>query len=336
MSAVNVAQGAMFRGWTKRVAVGDVLPSIQETMKPAAVGGDLAPEGAPNPSTCIAKLTEGETIIAKSMKMGVSFDIGLKSVLGLSGDIQTSGQTNISKYSLVLSIDSVANSVQVSTKSLRWNPDVVLPTGPDDLDGIEYFYKSHGDCYVSSVTTGGRFLAIVIINSSSNKQKEEIKTKLGGEAIIKGVPIKGGFSSEVKDSLEKSGVTYNIFTMSIGIKGANVQLSKDPSVINRIVEFAIKLPSNLDQKFPAIIARKVDGYENVPGNQAASVAFAQMQTNRDNLYGADGIYNGDYQTLNERLLEMRRILMIYEVFGGFVDTELSEVDPITRTIFLKN
>ncbi len=326
MSAVEVAQGAMFRGWNKRVAVGDIPPDIQETMKPAAVQGELAPEGAPNPSTCVVRLTEGQTIIAKSMKMGVSFDIGLKSVLGLSGDIQSSGETNISRYSLVLSVDSVANSVQVSAKSLNWNANTVLPKGSDDLKGIDYFVKSHGDCYISSVTTGGRFLAVIIINASSEKQKEELKAKLGGEAVVKGVPVKAGFSSEVKDGIEKSGATYNIFTMSVGVKGANVQLSEDLSAIDRIMAFAINLPANVDSDFPAIIARRVDGYENVPGNRAVSEALETMRNNREKLYGANGLYDGDYQTLNERLLEMRRIRMIYRVFGGYVDETLNEAE----------
>lgn len=144
---------------------------------------------------------------------------------------------SVNSYSVYFLIDSfVQNSEQVLS-------DFFLDETQRTLSA-ENFYQKFGDYYVSGFISGGSFLALLEMQTSSREVKDEISTSLEANYDAKAFSIGGKFSTDIKNASKHSGVQLQVHLQEVGVSGASDDL-KDGGTVEDLIAAANKFPDRV-------------------------------------------------------------------------------------------
>jgi hypothetical protein len=286
MKIDTVGQSALLRG-IKSLS-GEELPSPALTLTDP-------PAGCAGSNSCIIDYWEGFEAMSKTETFDASFSIGIKGLLSFEAGHKEETVKKVTNHSVVLFIDSRAHRYYTQLNGVAWREGVQRPT-PGDEESYRNFYQSYGDRYVSWAATGARYTLALIFTATGEQEAKNVKSVLGLEANIKGVPLEGGIHDKLADGLAKINTSCLILTSSKGTGGIKEGIPSLADSPIKHVNFALSLHT-IDLPEPAVIDRRLSSYESVPDKIKV---FAPIEKNLSRFDGV-AVEAERAQTLRKRI-----------------------------------
>lgn len=197
--------------------LGSAMPSVLTgTAKDTHTGGEIRPS--------ISVCTSSEDIL-NSLSIDASAEVSC--AWGSFKDRL--------EYSKSLTRNSNSVTILVVVKKITGVFEFVDPqfrTG-HSFKSAAALYRQGGDCYVSSISTGGQYLASYQFHASSEEEKESIKNDAEAEVKGFGADAKFSLSTAVSNVSSKHNMSFQFNQVAIGFSQHDLP---DPS---NVVDFAL-------------------------------------------------------------------------------------------------
>src|SRR5262249_45610476 len=149
-------------------------------------------------------------------------------------------------YASLITGDSAYTDVQ---------PPAALPTPA----GLNQFFQTYGDCFVSSLTVGAEYIAAFVFYAQSQEEQTAVTTALSAQ----GITDEGDLSASVAAGLQVATTTIQTRQASDqivnGITGLNL-----PQGPQAMIAFALDF-GTLQPDAPTVVSYGTTGYEHVDG-----------------------------------------------------------------------
>ncbi len=225
-----------------------------------------------------------------------SFSASVKSKL------QESQKSNSASTHLLIREYVQTAEINLNNPRLKLGKALALLAAAKDPTKYDFFMRACGDSYVSTIYTGGEYIALL----SSENSDEDIKKSV---SVTASASYGSTFNSsaEFNESISsfKSRSNLSVLMTRIGGTGDLPQMSaaQGDASINAILEYAAKLPSNVI-KFPVIYNIKSSSYvqagADLPEPNAAKAAYNQLKANANKI--------------GEAIVDLKRALKSYDLF----------------------
>lgn len=276
-----------------------------------AVEGSYATHGGA--SSVVYQVAMDLDTLYQALDVSQSVSVGFGPIGGGSEKTEFVQTLNLTTFSvnIVVRAKHVMNTQTATAFKLKngINP----PSGNSQLND---FFRSYGDSFVSSVTSGSEYYAVYTFYAQSKEEQNSVSVELQANGIFQFGSVDAGLQAKL-DKVTTSTQVRIAFNQNIsGI--ANPKFPTPDSMI----AYALAFPS-LPIDAPAIVAYAVTGYEHV-GDMSGFVPVAK---NRDFLIGPDG-RGGLSQYLvaeTELLNQIAWLKEIYAFYQGFKDGKVDEV-----------
>ena len=321
----SVAEKAMFKGYKQSNLWKKKFQEESTDVANTIVEGKCSVSGSALNSNSTVIVRDGNEVINNTDVFKSSAGAGIKNVFNIDASMESTQEISIAEGTLLIAINSVIYQDTASCTSSKWIEGTKLPADPKDHESLKNFYQYYGDSFISEVTTGGRFLAIYALHTRSKEQSDELKRKINLSGNVKGVDLKAGMESGIKEILKQFSSDTELMIMSCGLKDCGLQLPTSDASVDAVFQFALDLQTKTKLENPAILKRAVSGYENVPGNPDFTKAFVQIKNNRNFLFqdNASGL-NVSSRKLVSLLFRLKRISALYALFGRHTDNVVEE------------
>lgn len=295
---------------TPPVGVLQGFDTFSASGRATAVTGDTKTVSAANRCDYTV-CTSTETLMnALDVSAGVAADFGVGGVDAKSQYVQ---RLELTSTSVVIAIyaNVVSGTQTVTDEQLA--DDVTAPTAAD----VNAFYQSYGDCFVSSITEGGEYIATYAFYSQSQSEQQQVVASLSAHGVTTSGNVSANVQAAVEEVSSSELVRVSFSQQLFGYSGTALPQPAD------LVAFALALGRTVPTT-PTVIAYKTTGYEHVPGMNAT--AWAPVVATR-NLFLSDLTGDGiaaDVLTIQAMLNQIAWLQNLYETFGYDLDATLED------------
>jgi Jacalin-like lectin domain len=177
-------------------------------------------------------------------------------------------------------------------------------------ESLNDFYKTYGDSFVNSITTGGEYIATYVFRCQSTEERKNVKASLQAD----GVTGSGIVSATMMDAIGKAGKTLqgNV-DFSHNLFGFTNLVKPDQ---DGLVEFARNLGQHTPD-VPTVIDFTTVGYEHARGMDSE-----MWQPISDNRSMFEGDISAQAQALDCLANQIHWIHHIYQTYGYDQDKDL--------------
>ncbi|BCH65364.1 hypothetical protein RvVAT039_25800 [Agrobacterium vitis] len=274
-----------------------------------AVQGKSATTGASSEVICSVSTTIEE--LAKSLSIDQSLSVGFGPVGGADEKMEFMASLKVTTYSVSVTVYARHGTGGTSFTDVSFEQGISIPT--DDASANQ-FVRAYGDSFVSSVQTGGEYMAVYTFYSQTREEQASLVTSLKANGIFDGVSVGGSLQTAMTNFIKVTTVNYAFRQKVTGLLNPALPLPSD------FVAFAVKFPS-IPIDAPVVTSISSTGYEAVPN---AGNAFDKVSANRNYFTGGsiDSGLTGSLTTITQALNQMNWISNIYNFYGGFSDQTL--------------
>lgn len=260
---------------------------------------------------------DGNTVIKHSNKYDMTASAGIMDLFNISVSMKSTEEISVSDSTIIVVIDVMHYQETIKATNTQWKSDAQLPTDLGQHDKLKNFYQYYGDSFVSSVSLGGRFMAVYAIHTLNSSYVNDLQRKISADGNVKGIDLKGQVESKIKDELKKADENIELMILSTGLNNISLQLPSVNSSVDQVFQFTAQLANEKKLPNPAILERLASGYEKVPGNPEFTTAFETIRQNRDSLFNPHGGFNTRFSYLSEARFALKRIGAYYKLFGNY-------------------
>ncbi|MDN0084081.1 jacalin-like lectin [Crenobacter sp. SG2305] len=193
---------------------------------------------------------------------------------------------------------------------------------PQDDAALRNFFRSYGDSFVSSITTGAEYYAVYTFYAQSREEQDSVSAELKANGIFDFGSVGADLQTKLNRVTEKTQVRISFNQNVAGI--ANPKLPTP----EQLVQYALDFPS-IPIDAPAILSFGLTGYEHVPDVGS----FEPIAGNRTFLIGnqSDGGLAQDLVKETQLINQIGWLKSIYAFYQGFNDSKLNEVASQAQT-----
>uniref|UniRef100_A0A803Q9U7 Jacalin-type lectin domain-containing protein n=1 Tax=Cannabis sativa TaxID=3483 RepID=A0A803Q9U7_CANSA len=216
-----------------------------------AVTGESKIEGVQSEVTYT--LCKGVKSLMTTIDVKQSLDINVK--LGsINEKLKFLMKLNTTETTLAIVVHARKVEGREAQTSARLASDIVVP-----ISDIRDFFFHHGDAYVSSITTGGEYIAVLSFHTETESERYILELELKGNGLFTFGSVNFGLQAKVNRVVESFKTKISFNQMILGHENS-YELPK----FEEIIEFARKFPS-MKLSAPKILAFETTGYEHVVG-----------------------------------------------------------------------
>ena len=179
--------------------------------------------------------------LAENLEVSASANVTLASFAQASGKVGFLSQSKINKYSVYLLLRIVVKNpaLRMRNISLTEQANKLLQTR-----GAEEFRKRAGDEFMIGLISGGEYIGLIEINTSSEEQKNEISAdiSLSKRFFVTAADFKADFQTSMSNISKK----YEIRIFSYQIGG---QETRQPQTIEEMITHAVNFPPNVREGY---------------------------------------------------------------------------------------
>lgn len=241
--------------------------SLREASAAAsALQGEVAElrsrSNAATTATLRTSVIEGTSQLSRALNAGFSVQANF-GVGSASASFDYGSSTSMSSYS----VNAVVTSQVTLTENLLLNPE--LTSRARSLQGNQgQFLDRCGDYWVSSVSEGGRFHAVLSIENSSRSDRETIRASLSGGAW--GVTASVNFGLERTQAMSRSRITGVIKRT-----GGRSEMP-NPQELTSLLEYAREFPLDV-ARAPANYSVELRTYDRIATQRNSEPRMNQQQ-----------------------------------------------------------
>lgn len=275
-----------------------------------AVQGTSVTTGARSEVYCSVSTTVEE--LAQSLSINQSLSVAFGSIGGADEKVEFMASLKVTTYSVSVTVYSRHSTGGTSFTDVAFKPGIKLPT---DNVSANLFVRAYGDSFISSVQTGGEYMAVYTFYSQTREEQSSLVASLKANGIFDGVTVGGSLQTATNNFLKTVRVNYSFRQKVSGVRNPVLPMPSN------FVDYAVKFPSiSLDA--PVVTAIAGTGYESVPD---AGNAFDKVASNRTYFTGGgiDGGLTASLKTIIQSLNQMNWIAEIYAFYGGYSDPTLT-------------
>ncbi|KAM6554823.1 hypothetical protein CsatB_015585 [Cannabis sativa] len=281
-----------------------------------AVTGESKIEGVQREVTYT--LCKGVKSLMTTIDVKQSLDINVK--LGsINEKLKFLMKLNTTETTLAIVVHARKVEGREAQTSARLASDIVVP-----ISDIRDFFFHHGDAYVSSITTGGEYIAVLSFHTETESERYNLELELKGNGLFTFGSVNFGLQAKVNRVVESFKTKISFNQMILGHENS-YELPK----FEEIIEFARKFPS-MKLSAPKILAFETTGYEHVVG---VDNSFNPIASNRNKLVGMgfrDPGLAGKFSKVCQLIDQIEEIKSIYDFYGGYNDPKLNEVAVLAK------
>jgi len=195
------------------------------------------------------RLIESVSSLREEMGMSMSVDASW-GLFNAGAKMSFAQESRINSYSIYVMIHvSVLNSF----KQLRYVN--LRPVAFDLLKQGEhkFFKQKYGNKFVRGINTGGEFVGLLEIKTSSQQEKQDFKSKakLNMDSIGSSVDVKAAFSHGVSRGAQNKNIEVHSFQRG----GSDTEV---PDTVEEMIDRATTFPNNVSKKSVAYSAQLID------------------------------------------------------------------------------
>lgn len=275
-----------------------------------AVEGTTVTTGANSEVYCAVSTTVQD--LAQSLSIDQSLSVGFGPAGGIDQKIEFLASLNVTTYSVSVTVYSNHGTGGTSFTDVGFKSGIKLPV---DTVTANQFVRAYGDSFVSSVKTGGEYMAVYTFYSQTKEEQNALVSSLKANGIFDGVTVGGNLQTSMTNFLKTVTVNYAFRQKVSGLLNPVLPLPSD------FIAYAVKFPS-IPIDAPVVISLAGTGYESVPN---AGSAFDKVAENRTYFTGGsiDGGLTGSLTTIIQSLNQMKWVSKIYSFYGGYSDPTLT-------------
>ncbi|KAM6554824.1 hypothetical protein CsatB_015586 [Cannabis sativa] len=274
-----------------------------------AVIGESKIEGAQREVTYT--LCKGLKSLMTTIDVKQSLDIDVIALGSINEKLKFLMKLNTTETTLAIVVHARKVEGREAQTNVRLASNIVVP-----ISDIRDFFFHHGDAYVSSITTGGEYIAVLSFHTETESERTNLELELKGKGLFMFGSANFGLQEKVVESFQTK-ISFN--QMILGLEDS-YELPK----FEEIIEFARKFPS-MKLTAPKILAFETTGYEHVVG---VHNGFNPIASNRNKLVGMgfrDLGLVGKFSKVCQLIDQIEEIQSIYNFYGGYNDPKLNEV-----------
>ncbi|KAM6595213.1 hypothetical protein CsatA_005737 [Cannabis sativa] len=177
------------------------------------------------------------------------------------------------------------------------------------ITNLKDFFLHYGDSYVSSITRGGEYIGVYSFHSETKNESMKLELELKANGVFKFGSLDADFKSKLEKTLDSVESQVSFKQMMLGLDDVPLPKRED------MVEFA-RTFSSQKLNAPKVLAFETMGYEHVVGSEFSCVAL-----NRDMLVEVAE----KLDKVSKLIQRINEIQSIYEFYGGYEDSQLSNV-----------
>jgi hypothetical protein len=224
-------------------------------------------------SSVVYHVTEDVESLYRALDISQSISVGFGPFGSVNEKSQFVQNLSLTTHSLNIVVHAKHVKGTDTANAFRLRDGVSPPSGNEQL---KKFFRSYGDSFMSSLTTGSEYYAVYTFYAQSREEQMSVKVELAANGIFDFGTIGGDFQSKI-DKVTKSSHTRISFSQNVaGI--ANPRLPNP----NELVAYALAFPS-LPIDAPAILSFACTGYEHVHEIND----FGPIAKNRDYFLGTN-------------------------------------------------
>lgn len=146
------------------------------------------------------------------------------------------GQSDVNTYSMnfIVRVKVINGTKRIPTSSYFLSQEAKDNLAKDNDPLKTEFHKSFGDRYVSAITTGGEYVGIISIETSSIHDKMQV------ESEIKASGISWSANSKFKDAVERISKSHKVEVQNYIRGGRGIEV---PENVSKMIELANKFPA---------------------------------------------------------------------------------------------
>jgi hypothetical protein len=263
-------------------------------------------------SRVVYNVTEDVESLYQALDISQSVSVGFGPFGSVNEKSQFVQQLNLTTYSLNIVVHaSHIKGVDTAT-AFKLHSDIAPPSGNEQLNK---FFRSYGDSFLSSLTTGAEYYAVYTFYAQSKEERDTVSAQLSANGIFDFGTVGADFQSKI-DRVTKSTQTRISFSQNV----AGIANPRLPSP-NELVQYALNFPS-VPIDAPTILSFGYTGYEHVPGVNG----FDPIVKNRVYFQGTNntpGLAQNLAQ-ISQLDNQIDWLKQIYAFYQNFSDSKLNE------------
>ncbi|CBJ36457.1 conserved protein of unknown function [Ralstonia solanacearum CMR15] len=276
-----------------------------------AVDGSYATHGGT--SSVVYQVAMDLDTLYKSLDVSQSVSVGFGPIGGVSEKSEFVQTLRLTTFSVNIVVRAKHVKGTDTATAFKLKSGINPPSGNSQL---REFFRSYGDAFVSSITTGSEYYAVYTFYAQSKEEQQSLSVELKANGIFDF----GSVDASLQTKLNKVTTSTQVrLAFNQNISGiANPKFPKPDDMI----DYALAFPS-LPIDAPAIVAFAVTGYEHVPNMGG----FDPVAKNREFLIGPDGGGGlSRYLVAETELLnQIEWLKKIYAFYQGFKDSKVDDV-----------
>ncbi|KVG23013.1 hypothetical protein WK92_06040 [Burkholderia ubonensis] len=249
----------------------------------------------------------------QALDVSQSVSVGFGPIGGVDEKSEFVQRLSLTTYSVNIVVRATHVMGTNTATAFKLKSGINPPSGNTQLRD---FFRSYGDAFVSSLTTGSEYYAVYTFYAQSKEEQESVSIELKHHGIFEF----GSVDTDLQTKLNKVTTSTQV-RLSFNQNVSGIANPKLPTT-DDMIAYALAFPS-LPIDAPAILAFAVTGYEHVPDMSS----FAPVAKNREFLIGPNGD-SGLSQYLvaeTELLNQIAWLKKIYAFYQGFQDGKVDEV-----------
>jgi hypothetical protein len=275
-----------------------------------AVEGSFVTTGGT--SSVVYHVAQDVESLYRSLNISQSVSVGFGPFGSLNEKSQFVQNLNLTSNSLNIVVHATHVKGTDTANAFRLKDSVTPPVGDDQLTR---FFRSYGDSFMSSLTTGAEYYAVYTFYAQSQEEQTSVQAQLAANGIFDFGTVGADFQTKINivNSTSKTRISFSQNVAGI----ANPKLPTP----NDVVQYALNFPS-LPIDAPTILSFACTGYEHVPDISD----FGPISRNRDYFLGNQG--TGGLADKLAKVVELENQLSwlqgLYGFYRGFSDNKVAE------------